>query len=129
MADLKQLSRNEVAEHNNAESCWVVIDNKVYDLTKFLDEHPGGCEIILEQAGKDGTENFEDVGHSTDARDMKKDYLVGEIVDSEKETYQGDERNWENLAKTSDQSNWLQSLLVPAVCAVIAALLYKMIFG
>jgi len=35
----------------------------------------------LEQAGKDGTEAFEDVGHSTDARELMKKYKVGELVE------------------------------------------------
>lgn len=44
-------------------------------------QHPGGCEVLLEQAGMDATESYEDVGHSTDAREMKENYLVAEIVD------------------------------------------------
>jgi len=34
---------------------------------------------MLEQAGKDATENFEDVGHSSDARDLMKTYLIGQL--------------------------------------------------
>ncbi|XP_076038191.1 cytochrome b5 isoform X2 [Oratosquilla oratoria] len=71
----------EVAEHRNQDSCWVVIHDNVYDVTKFLDEHPGGEEVLLEQAGKDTTESFEDVGHSTDAREMMKDYYLGELTE------------------------------------------------
>lgn len=37
--------------------------------------------MLLEQAGKDATENFEDIGHSTDARDMRHQYCVGQIVE------------------------------------------------
>ena len=40
-------------------------------------KHPGGEEVLLEQAGKDATETFEDVGHSTEAREIMKDLLVG----------------------------------------------------
>lgn len=47
-------------------------------------QHPGGEEVLLEQAGKDATENFEDIGHSTDARTMMKDYMVGELNDEDK---------------------------------------------
>lgn len=47
-------------------------------------QHPGGEEVLLEQAGKDATESFEDVGHSTDARDMMKRYKVGEVIESER---------------------------------------------
>lgn len=35
--------------------------------------------MLLEQAGKDATESFEDVGHSTDAREMLKQYFIGEV--------------------------------------------------
>ncbi|NXW43506.1 CYB5B protein, partial [Nyctiprogne leucopyga] len=45
----------------------------------LLFQHPGGEEVLLEQAGRDATESFEDVGHSTDAREMLKQYYVGEV--------------------------------------------------
>lgn len=110
MADLKQLTLKEIAEHNTNKSAWLVIGNKVYDVTKFLDEHPGGCEVLLEQAGSDGTEAFEDVGHSTDARHMKEEYLIGEVIavsfartssevrfprfQAERKTYSYDKKTW-----------------------------------
>ena len=64
----KTITLAEVAKHKDRKSCWVVIHNKVYDITKFLDEHPGGEEVILDVGGRFGTEPFEDVGHSEDAR-------------------------------------------------------------
>ena len=42
-------------------------------------QHPGGEEVLLEQAGTDATESFEDVGHSTDAREMLEQYFIGEL--------------------------------------------------
>uniref|UniRef100_A0A8C8AEQ2 Cytochrome b5 type B n=1 Tax=Otus sunia TaxID=257818 RepID=A0A8C8AEQ2_9STRI len=45
----------------------------------LLFQHPGGEEVLLEQAGRDATESFEDVGHSVDAREMLKQYYIGEI--------------------------------------------------
>merc|ERR1712136_244655 len=62
---------------------WISIHGRVYDITKFLEEHPGGEEVLLEQAGKDSTEAFEDVGHSTDARELMRDYLVGVLPKEE----------------------------------------------
>ncbi|KAG8850422.1 hypothetical protein FRB91_009069 [Serendipita sp. 411] len=60
---------------------WVITDSDapsvVYDVAKFLDEHPGGEEVIFAEAGKDATESFEDVGHSDDARAMLTEMLVG----------------------------------------------------
>ena len=43
---------------------------QVYDVTNFLDEHPGGGEIVSEQAGKDATQPFDDIGHSKKAKEM-----------------------------------------------------------
>lgn len=42
-------------------------------------QHPGGEEVLLEQAGSDATESFEDVGHSTDAREMLNQFYIGEL--------------------------------------------------
>jgi len=71
----------EVAQHNTSrgenKSIWTVIHDKVYDITQFLDEHPGGEEILIENAGIDSTEAFEDVGHSSDAREMLEQYYKG----------------------------------------------------
>ncbi|KAK2722393.1 hypothetical protein QYM36_002809 [Artemia franciscana] len=74
----KTFTRKEVEAHNcTKEGAWIIIHDGIYDVSKFLDEHPGGEEVLLEQAGKDGTAEFEDVGHSSDARDMMKDYKIG----------------------------------------------------
>lgn len=44
--------------------------------------------MLLEQAGKDASESFEDVGHSTDARDLMKRYKIGEVIESERTNVQ-----------------------------------------
>ncbi|NXT99066.1 CYB5B protein, partial [Buphagus erythrorhynchus] len=69
----------EVAKRNSSREAWLVIHGRIYDVTRFLAEHPGGEEVLLEQAGRDATESFEDVGHSTDAREMLKQYYIGEV--------------------------------------------------
>lgn len=45
------LSGSAIAKHKSADSCWLVIHGKVYDVTSFLDKHPGGRAILLKQAG------------------------------------------------------------------------------
>ena len=79
MGKAKEYSLDEIAKHNTEEDCWLVIHGKVYDVTEFLPDHPGGPEIIVDLAGKDATDEFEDIGHSEDARQMMAEYEVGEI--------------------------------------------------
>jgi cytochrome b involved in lipid metabolism len=52
---------------------------QVYDVSEFLEEHPGGDEVILSATGKDATDDFEDVGHSDGARELMKKYLIGDM--------------------------------------------------
>ncbi|PCH32971.1 hypothetical protein WOLCODRAFT_134829 [Wolfiporia cocos MD-104 SS10] len=59
-------SLDEVSKHNTTKSCWVIIKNKVYDVTEFLPEHPGGSSIILKYAGRDATAAYEPI-HPPDA--------------------------------------------------------------
>ncbi|KIW81109.1 hypothetical protein Z517_04132 [Fonsecaea pedrosoi CBS 271.37] len=53
------LTKAQVEEHRTKESCWVIISGNVYDLTDFLDHHPGGSAIILRYAGQDATSAYE----------------------------------------------------------------------
>eukprot|EP01135_Chromosphaera_perkinsii_P001241 Nk52_evm14s163 gene=Nk52_evmTU14s163 len=78
----KTFTAAEVAEHSTHDNIWMIIADKVYDCTKFMDEHPGGEEVLLEVAGVDATQSFEDVGHSTDAREMLEDLYVGDLAGS-----------------------------------------------
>ncbi|KAG8488868.1 hypothetical protein CXB51_016749 [Gossypium anomalum] len=73
----------EVANRKERDDCWLLISGKVgfqvYDVTQFLEDHPGGDEVLLAASGKDATQDFEDVGHSDDARNMMKKYYIGEV--------------------------------------------------
>lgn len=74
------LSLQEVAKHNTKKDCWVIIHDKAYDLTDFLDEHPGGPGIILKYAGKDATKAFDPI-HPSDTlqKYLKPQYHKGEV--------------------------------------------------
>lgn len=52
---------------------------KVLDVTKYMDKHPGGAEILMEFAGKNADDMFEDIGHSTEAREAMKDLIIGTV--------------------------------------------------
>ncbi|XP_054780062.1 cytochrome b5-like [Prosopis cineraria] len=72
----------EVSQHNNSTDCWLVINGKVYNVTKFLEDHPGGDDALISATGKDATDDFEDVGHSTSAVAMMDEFYVGDIDSS-----------------------------------------------
>jgi len=75
-----KLTGEEVAKHNNADSCWVIVHGRAYDVTEFLPEHPGGPKIILKYAGKDATEEYEPI-HPPDTLDkfLDKSKHLGEV--------------------------------------------------
>ncbi|MEZ4104053.1 MAG: cytochrome b5 domain-containing protein [Candidatus Paceibacterota bacterium] len=50
---------SEVAKHNTSSSCWTVVDGNVYDVTSFINQHPGGEREIMEICGIDGTKKFQ----------------------------------------------------------------------
>lgn len=70
----------EVESHNTAKSCYVTIGRNVYDVTEFVEDHPGGGDLILDQAGKDVAEIMEDEishAHTEAAYEILMDYHIG----------------------------------------------------
>ena len=59
MSALRTITEAELALHNSYTDLWVAIENKVYNLTEFQMEHPGGSDILVEVAGRDATDEFE----------------------------------------------------------------------
>ncbi|CAO3595113.1 unnamed protein product [Absidia cylindrospora] len=72
----------EINKHNTENSCWVVYREKVYDMSVFLRDHPGGEDLILEYGGKDVTSVMKDTAsheHSDSAYEMMDDYCIGDV--------------------------------------------------
>ncbi|KAH3674983.1 hypothetical protein WICPIJ_009369 [Wickerhamomyces pijperi] len=82
---IKTYSLDEIAQHNTAEDLWMIIHNKVYDVTSIIDQHPGGAEVLFDFAGGDGTVPFDDVGHSQDSVEMLRPLFLG-IVSKDDES-------------------------------------------
>ncbi|XP_062091326.1 cytochrome b5-like [Humulus lupulus] len=78
-SDPKKFSFEEVAQHNHKKDCWIIISGKAYDVTPFLEEHPGGDEVLQLATEKDATDDFEDIGHSDNAKELMEKYYVGEV--------------------------------------------------
>lgn len=55
----KIITAEELAKHTSSDSLWMAINGKVYDLTNFLDDHPGGDEVLKDTAGKIITRKME----------------------------------------------------------------------
>ncbi|XP_022735311.1 cytochrome b5-like isoform X2 [Durio zibethinus] len=114
--DGKVFTLAQVSDHNSRKDCWLIINGKVYDVTKFLEDHPGGDEVLLSATGKDATDDFEDVGHSDSARDMMDKYHVGKIDVStipKKTKYKPPKQPHYNQDKTSEFIIKLLQFLVP----------------
>jgi cytochrome b involved in lipid metabolism len=70
----------DVAAHNSASDCWIIMNGKVYNVTAFLSSHPGGTRAISRLCGQDATTAFDGVGHSSRAISLSDSYQIGKIV-------------------------------------------------
>lgn len=80
---LPTLPTHDVASHNTEESCYVTVGANVYNVTKFLPDHPGGGELILKYGGKDVSEIMGDElshTHSEAAYEVLNDCLIGFVA-------------------------------------------------
>ena len=78
---LPQFTLAEVAKHNTKDDCWIILDSRVYNVTSFIDRHPGGVGPVVNMAGKDATDVFDNYHQDRVYRNMLPAYLVGECSD------------------------------------------------
>lgn len=64
---------------SSAESAWVVVDGSVYDVTEFLEDHPGGSKILLKNCGKDSTDAFWNYHSEKVLKNVAEEYKIGEL--------------------------------------------------
>ncbi|XP_068968759.1 cytochrome b5-like isoform X1 [Bombus flavifrons] len=119
----KFYTREEVAKHNDSKDLWFIIHNKVYNVTQFI-SHPGGEEVLLEQGGQDCTEAFEDIGHSSDARELMEIFKIGELVEEERTKGSNDVTDVSDVDNSSCSGSW-RSWLIPIALGVLATLVYR----
>lgn len=74
----------EVKKHNSMEDCWLIVDDKVYDVTSYVEDHVGGPEAISKRAGLDNTKGFYGIQHPEKVRDMIKEYFIGNLRETAK---------------------------------------------
>lgn len=101
---MSSFTLEQVQQHCKPDDVWIVLHNKgwshtrrnhmatanptVYDVTKYLDDHPGGRAVLLEVAGQDATEAFEEIGHSDEAREQLEPLYVGDLPAEVSDPYQ-----------------------------------------
>ncbi|OJJ50467.1 hypothetical protein ASPZODRAFT_56217 [Penicilliopsis zonata CBS 506.65] len=81
---MTSLTAAEVASHKTAESMYIIIDAGVYDITKFVDEHPGGAKILKRMAGKDASKQFWKYHNEGVLKKYTPALKIGEVKESPK---------------------------------------------
>lgn len=77
-------TKAQLATHNKPADCWMAINGGVYDVTNYVDMHPGGADIVLMFCGKDATQAYATQGgrgrgHSSRADALLAQYKVGSL--------------------------------------------------
>jgi cytochrome b involved in lipid metabolism len=71
----------EVAVHNTQANCWTVVFEKVYNITTYIKNHPGGANSISKICGKDGTSIFDNKhGGSSSVALILSTYKIGVLA-------------------------------------------------
>lgn len=123
----KQFTRREVEDNDDKDTMMFILHDKVYNVHKFLNEHPGGEEILLDHKGKDASEDFDDVGHSNDAMELMKKYQIGVLVDSERSN-QSPKKGWvagySKTVENQSKRNVPFYLLIGGIALTVAIISY-----
>ncbi|MFM8965588.1 MAG: cytochrome b5 domain-containing protein, partial [Actinomycetota bacterium] len=77
---VREYTRADVAQRNTASSCWTIVDGNVYDLTSWINSHPGGPGVIRSLCGVDGSASFRaQHGRSARPNSILDGYLLGPL--------------------------------------------------
>lgn len=90
---IRIFAAEDLAQHASPSSCWVTRNGRVYDVTSFLADHPGGDDLILNYGGKDIGAIMKDPAeheHSDSAYDMLEEFVIGRIVQGENLVSEGE---------------------------------------
>lgn len=105
----KQYTMEEVNKHNRRGDVWIVVQNKVYDLSSFADEHPGG-RVIYTLAGRNATDVFA-AFHKQSTRAFLLQFHIGDLMDSEIEPTATLLEDFRNLRLSFEKEGYFESNL------------------
>ncbi|KAL6246522.1 Cytochrome b5 type B (outer mitochondrial membrane) [Rhinocladiella similis] len=114
----RTFSLAEVDAHHSERDLYLVIHNNVYDVSEFIQKHPGGPEKLLETESSNVTDPFENAEHSKDARELLKTMLIG--------TLEEEDVNVERAVLTTSTATTPKQSLYPSIylwlyCGIILA--------
>lgn len=78
---LETYTMEEVSKHNKLPSVWTVFDKKVYDITLYLDYHPGGIKILEQIYGKDCTKAYQQYHGYLNIDNFLEKFQIGVVKD------------------------------------------------
>ncbi|XP_054854826.1 cytochrome b5 reductase 4 [Eublepharis macularius] len=77
---LLEVTEEVLAKHNKKDDCWICIRGLVYNVTPYMEYHPGGEDELMKAAGTDGTDLFDQVHRWVNYESMLKECLVGRMA-------------------------------------------------
>ncbi|KUJ24505.1 cytochrome b5 [Mollisia scopiformis] len=83
---IPQYTLEEIAKHNTPDDLWIIISGSVYDVTAYIQKHPGGVEALHSVAGTDATKGFrknKNHLHIATQRDLRN-FMIGVVAKPEK---------------------------------------------
>ncbi|KYQ91307.1 cytochrome b5 A [Tieghemostelium lacteum] len=128
---MSQYTLEEISKHSSANDLWIVYNGEVFDVTKFIEDHPGGEQVLLENAGQDATQNFDDVGHSANANSMMQKYKIGTVkggvvkkVELKKPSQTSSSKTDKPKKDNKSNEGGLGLLKIPIIILVLAVIAY-----
>lgn len=100
---------DEIELHNKSSDAWVIVNQNVYDVTKFLPSHPGGDSVLLPLLGQDVTDQFELMGHSIQAKELLETMHIG-YIDNKNKFIRCDEQKINSNSNQQDENKTLRTL-------------------
>ncbi|ORX36799.1 L-mandelate dehydrogenase [Kockovaella imperatae] len=112
--DQRSISAFELGQHNRHDNLWVAIDGEVWDVTDFVQRHPGGSQILIDHAGKDVTKLFKGIHPAgTLEQNLREEQRMGRLDEdaiAKFRTMNGDEED--RIRKARDSLLGIDSIIV-----------------
>merc|ERR1711981_162650 len=122
----KMITAKELQKHTKDDDLWLLIGGKVYDVSKYKDEHPGSDSILFDVKGIDATQEFVDVGHSGDAEKTRDGLFVGDFDMDTADDLPGGVAKPGETSAGGESSSALMAIPV-IVLMIVLAIVFKII--